>query len=325
MRHDKRTLALMLMAPMLVLTIIYFVLADTENEGKIAIINAPAEYVNSLKDYNIRTFHYNESEARYALENGIVDATLNIVNSKSYIEIDGSDGTKANMILSQLEIAKQPQYKQRPDLKPDVYYLYGYEDLTLFDNIGTILIGIMIFFFVFLVAGISFLQERTNGTLEKLLSTPIRRWEIVVGYVCGFGIITVFQSILISLYVIYVLGAMMVGSFFLVLLITFCAAMMALTLGILLSTAANNEFQLIQFVPLVIVPQVFFSGLFGLTPFWEKVGKLMPLHYVADALNSVMIKGKGFSSIWMDFLVMISLSLMFMIINTFLLKKHRRI
>jgi len=117
----------------------------------------------------------------------------------------------------------------------------------------------------------------------------------------------------------------MTGSIFLVLIITFCTAMMALTLGILLSTAANNEFQMIQFVPVVVVPQIFFSGLFELTPVWATVGKIMPLYYVADALKKVMIKGYGLSQIYIDLLVMICLSLLFMVANTFLLKRYRRI
>jgi ABC-2 type transport system permease protein len=213
----------------------------------------------------------------------------------------------------------------RPDLQSKVNYIYGYEDLSTFDNFGSILIGFLIFFFVFLVAGISFLQERTSGTLEKLLSTPIRRWEIVLGYVLGFGVVTVIQSIIVSLYVVYVLGVMMVGSLFLVLLITFCTSMLALTLGILLSTAANNEFQMIQFVPVVIVPQVFFSGLFQLSPFWAAVGKIMPLYYVADALKEVMIRGNGIETIYSDLLVMICLSLVFMFANTLLLKRYRKI
>ena len=325
MRHDKRTLALMLMAPILVLTLIRFVLEDTESEGRVAVISAPDSYVNALADYNIVTFHYDERDARIALERGEVDATIQIINGKSHIEIDGSDSARTKMVLNGLEMAKMNTGQSRPDLRSEVYYVYGYEDLSVFDNFGTILIGFMIFFFVFLVAGISFLQERTTGTLEKLLSTPIRRWEIVTGYVLGFGIITVFQSVLISLYVVYVLGVMMVGSLFLVLVITFCTAILALTLGILLSTAANNEFQMIQFIPVVVVPQVFFSGLFELSPVWEAVGKIMPLHYVADALNQVMIKGNGLSEIYVDLLVMILLSLLFMFANTLLLKRYRRI
>ena len=325
MHHDKRTLALMLMAPMMVLTLIYFILEETHTEGRVAVISAPDSYTSALADYNIITFHYDERDARIALERGEVDATIQIINGKSFIEIDGSDPGKAQMVLSGLELAKISALQSRPDLKSEINYLYGYEDLSTFDNFGTTLIGFMIFFFVFLVAGISFLQERTTGTLEKLLSTPIRRWEIVAGYVIGFGIITVLQSVLISLYVVYVLGVMMVGSIFLVLVITFCTAMLALTLGILLSTAANNEFQMIQFIPVVIVPQVFFSGLFELSPVWESVGKIMPLHYVADALNQVMIKGNGLPEIYIDLLVMIGLSTLFMFANTFLLKRYRRI
>lgn len=325
MRHDKRTLALMLMAPILVLTLIYFVLDETNSEGKVAIISAPDSYINALADYNIITFHYDERDARIALERGEVDATVQISNGKSYIEVDGSDSSKASMVLNGLERAKTGSSLNRPDLKSEVYYIYGYEDLSTFDNFGTILIGFMVFFFVFLIAGISFLQERTTGTLEKLLSTPIHRWEIVSGYVLGFGIITVVQSTLISLYVVYALGVMMVGSLFLVLVITFCTSMLALTLGILLSTAANNEFQMIQFIPVVIVPQVFFSGLFELSPLWEAVGKIMPLYYVADALKEVMIKGNGLEEIYIDLLVMVGLSLLFMFANTLLLKRYRRI
>ena len=325
LRHDRRTLALMLAAPVLVLTLIYFVLQDTNAEGRVAIISAPESYVSALADYNINTFYYDEDNARLALEKGEVNATIRIVNGKSYIEIDGSDANQAKMVLNALEMAKMSTGSSRPDLQSDVYYVYGYDDLSTFDNLGTILIGFMIFFFVFLIAGISFLQERTTGTLEKLLSTPIRRWEIVTGYVLGFGIVTVIQSVIVSLYVVYVLGVMMVGSLVLVLIITFWTAMMALTLGILLSTAANNEFQMIQFIPVVIVPQVFFSGLFQLTPLWEAVGKFMPLHYVADALKEVMIKGHGFKEIYVDLLVMIGLSLLFMAANTVLLKRYRRI
>jgi len=325
MHHDKRTLALMLAAPILVLTLIYFVLVETDTEGRVAVISAPDNYINALADFNIITFHYDERDARIALERGEVDATIQIINGKSFIEIDGSDSSKTKMVLNGLEMAKMNAGMNRPDLKTEIRYIYGYEDLSTFDNFGTILIGFLVFFFVFLVAGISFLQERTTGTLEKLLSTPIRRWEIVTGYVLGFGIITVIQSTIVSLYVVYILGVMMVGSLFLVLIITFCTAMLALTLGILLSTAANNEFQMIQFVPVVVIPQVFFSGLFQLTPFWTAAGKIMPLYYVAHALKEVMIRGNGIDMIYADLLIMTGLSLLFMFANTLLLKRYRRI
>jgi len=325
MRHDKRTLALMFVAPVIVLTLIYFVLDETNLEGHVAVISAPETYVNALADYNITTSYYNERDARIAIERGEVDASIRIINGKSFIEIDGSKPDNARMILNALEIAKSSMIQNRPDLKSEIVYVYGYDDLSGFDNFGSVLVGFMIFFFVFLVAGISFLQERTTGTLEKLLSTPIKRREIVAGYVLGFGIITLVQSVIISLYVVYVLGVMMIGSIYLILIITFCTTMMALTLGILLSTAANNEFQMIQFIPLVIVPQVFFSGLFQLTPVWEAVGRFMPLYYVAHALKEVMIRGGGLQEIYFDLIVMAGLSLIFILANIQLLKRYRKI
>jgi len=82
---------------------------------------------------------------------------------------------------------------------------------------------------------------------------------------------------------------------------------------------------MIQFIPIIIVPQVFFSGLFQLSPVWETVGKFMPLHYVAEALMKVMIKGGGIFDIYIDILVMLGLSLLFIMVNIRLLKRYRNI
>ncbi|MGI1659124.1 MAG: ABC transporter permease [Desulfitobacterium sp.] len=325
LRHDRRTLALMLVAPIFLLTLVYFILADSVPNIKVAVVNAPVGFINRLEDFNIKALRYDENTARLALEQGEVIATISINNGKSSIEVDGSNPGKAKAALTAMEQAKVNTLYSRADLKSDVKYVYGKEDLPTFDNFGATLIGFIIFFFVFLVSGISFLQERTSGTLEKLLSTPVRRWEIVVGYVLGFGVFTVLQSFLISWYCVYVLKVMMIGSFALILLITLLSAIIALTLGILASTLANNEFQMIQFIPLIIVPQIFFSGLFDLPPGIEAVGKVMPLYYIADALTEVMIRGSGFMAIAWDLGVILACSVLFMVLNTFLLKKYRRI
>lgn len=325
LRHDRRTLALMLGAPILVLTLLYFILAESVPIVKVAVINAPADYEERLDNYNVMAFRYDPDQARQALEQGKIVATVNMVNNRAYVEIDASNPSKANLALSAIEQAKMVSPQTRLDLQTEVDYVYGFEDLPMFDTYGAVLIGFMVFFFVFLVAGISFLQERTSGTLERLLSTPIKRWEIVAGYVIGFGLVTVLQSFLISWYCVYVLKIVMIGSFALVLLITLLSAMVALTLGILASTAASNEFQMMQFIPIVIVPQVFFSGLFDLSPALHVVEMFMPLHYIADALRQVMIKGQGLAAISLDLAVILGCSIVFILINTVLLKKYRRI
>lgn len=324
-RGDKRTLAMIFFAPLLVLTLVYFVLDSATISIQVGIINAPFEYVERLEDYNLAPLRLSEAEAARALEAGEITAAINIVNGKPYIQVDGSNPSKATQAVQALQQAMAAPSAPRPDLQAQITYRYGAENLSGFDNYGAVLIGFIVFFFVFLISGISFLQERTSGTLEKLLSTPIRRWEIVAGYVCGFGLITSLQSVFIAAYCVYVLRIMMQGSFALVILITLLGALTALTLGALISTAANSEFQMVQFIPIIIVPQAFFSGLFDLSPALAQLGKGMPLYYIAESLRTVMLKGGGLADIWPQLVVIFGFSLVFMIANVLLLKKHRRI
>jgi ABC-2 type transport system permease protein len=327
LRNDKRTLALILCAPLLLLTLIYFILDSSTTDLNVGVINAPQQYVENLYENNIIPIRCSESEAMQMLKDQEIIAAVKMISGKVYIDLDGGNSTKATAALSSIEAAKKAMSSsmERADLKTEINYVYGASDLEMFDNFGSLLIGFLVFFFTFLISGISFLQERTTGTLEKLLSTPIKRWEIVVGYVLGFGIVTVIQSSIIAFFVVYVLDIMMIGSLWLVLLITLLSAMTALTLGMLLSTLAASEFQMIQFIPIVVVPQVFFTGLFDLSPEWAAVGKVMPLYYVADALDKVMIRGGRFSDIVFDVALLLGLTTLFMILNTILLKRYRRI
>lgn len=327
LRNDKRTLALILCAPLLLLTLIYFILDSSTTDLSVGVVNAPQHYVENLYQNNVTPVRCSESEAVRMLKDEEIIASVQMVSGKIYIDLDGGNSTKATAVLAAMEAAKKGMNPtmERADLKTEINYVYGAEDLSMFDNFGSLLIGFLVFFFTFLISGISFLQERTTGTLEKLLSTPIKRWEVVTGYVLGFGIITVIQSLIITIFVVYVLDIMMIGSLWLVLLITLLSAMTALTLGILLSTMASSEFQMIQFIPIVVVPQVFFTGLFDLSPEWSVVGKIMPLYYVADALDKVMIRGGGIVDIALDVCILLGLTLLFMTANTLLLKRYRRI
>lgn len=326
--NDKRTLALILFAPLLLLTLIYLILDTTATDLRVGVINAPQTYIDSLYDQNVLTVRCTESEAMQMIADEKIIAAVKIVSGKVYVEINGINAAKTTAVLAAIEQAKKGMAsppKERADLTTEVNYVYGSSDLGMFDNFGSLFIGFLVFFFTFLISGISFLQERTSGTLEKLLSTPIRRREIVSGYMIGFGAVTVVQAVIIAVYVIYVLNVMMIGSLWLVMLITLLSAMSALSLGMLLSTAATSEFQMIQFIPIIIVPQVFFTGLFDLSPEWALVGKFMPLYYVGDALDRVMLRGEGFGSIAFDVGILLGLTGIFMTVNTRILKRYRRI
>ena len=323
--HDKRTIGLMIFAPILVLTLMSFIFDGSDYHPKIGIINAPLTFVNKLEDNDATITRYDESNAYNALSLSEVDAMINFKSGVPNIELEGSDPSKSQTVI---KLVQNVTVQLNSTVKPDITYLYGYENMATFDNFGPILIGFFVFFFVFLIAGVSFLSERTSGTLERILATPLRRWEIVIGYILGFGVFTIIQSALIAWFSINILKIMMIGSFALVLLITILTAMVALTIGMFISAFASNELQMIQFIPIVVVPQVFFSGLFDLStmnPWLQSIGHFMPLWYIADALRNIMIRGKGWNDIVFDVLILILICVFFIIANIFALKKYRKI
>jgi ABC-2 type transport system permease protein len=325
LKHDKRTIGLMVFAPILVLTLMSFIFGGDTYNPKIGIVNAPLQFVNSLEESDAEVTRYTEAGAARALYEGEADAVVDFKNGVPSVELEGSDPAKSRAVLS---LVRNSSAKAAAPAQMEVSYLFGYDDMSGFDNFGPILIGFFVFFFVFLVSGIAFLGERNSGTLERLMATPVRRWEIVAGYILGFGVFTILQSALIAWFSIEVLHIMMVGSFALVLLITILTAMTALAIGIFISAFANNEMQMIQFIPIIIVPQVFFSGLFDLSTMagWlQAIGRFTPLWYVADALRSIMIKGKGWDAISFDVLVLCSICLFFIAANILILKKYRKI
>jgi len=324
LKHDKRTIGLMIVAPILVLTLMSLIFNGNVYHPKIGIINAPLSFVNKLEDKDAKIIRLNENNSEESLNLFEVDAVINFESGVPNIKLEGSDPAKSKAVLSLVQSIMHPV----PSSGTDITYLYGYEDMSSFDNFGPILIGFYVFFFVFLIAGVSFLSERNTGTLERTLASPIKRWEIVVGYLLGFGVFTVIQSALIAWYSIEVLNLMMIGPFALVLIITILTAMSALSIGTFISAFAENEMQMIQFIPIVIVPQVFFSGLFDLStmePLLQVVGRFTPLWYAADALRNIMIRGKGWNSIAFDVMILSLFCIFFVIANILALKKHRKI
>ena len=188
--------------------------------------------------------------------------------------------------------------------------VYGSPDATQLDALGPIFLGFFAYFFVFLLTGVSFLRERTGGTLERLLATPVAKAEIVVGYIAGFGILATIQVIVLlafSLADVQVpalgplpafslgLGVANAGSPLLVFAIVLLLAIGAVNLGIMLSTFARTELQVIQFIPIVIVPQGLLGGLIwpvaSLPDLLQPIARILPLTYGIEGLRGVLVRG----------------------------------
>jgi ABC-2 type transport system permease protein len=321
--RDKRTLGLMILAPILVLTMLWAVFNGKEYKPKIGYTENAVQQVVHIKAGSSYIHFKNEAAAKKALKENNIDGYLLLGTSPSLV-LEGSDPNINQAVIRKIQTLFQSG--NYPSL--NVEYLHGKKDMKTFDYFGPVLLGFFVFFFVFLISGVSFLRERTSGTLERLMASPIKVTHMVLGYVLGFGLFTIVQSALISSYSVYVLNLMMVGSFLTSLFIILLLSLTALTLGMLLSAFARTELQMMQFIPIIVVPQIFFSGLFNLDtiPEWLSwIGPITPLYYAADALRDVMIRGAHIQDVLFDILMLLGFSVFFILVNIAALRKYRKI
>lgn len=335
MLRDKRTLALLFVAPLLVLTLMYYLFNSDTVEPKLGIVNGDQVLIRQLENVNIKVQTYHQvADSEVTIIDDQLDGLLQINHENVTLTLQNNDPSTAKALqikVKQALTSSAPsQTKNQPMLQTatiNTHYMYGTADTSFFDVLSPVLVGYFVFFFVFLISGIGLLRERTTGTLERLMATPIRKGEIITGYLVGYGMFAVIQTIIVVLFSIHVLDIVLVGSIWHVILINLLLALVALSLGLLLSAFAASEFQMIQFIPLVIIPQIFFAGIFpmeGMAHWLQIIGKVMPMYYAADALKGIMYKGLSLSDVSTDLLALILFLLTFIILNLFALKKYRK-
>jgi len=225
----------------------------------------------------------------------------------------------------------------------EVETVYLSPDATTVDVMAPVFLGYFGYFFVFLLTGISFLRERIGGTLERLLATPVTRAEIVLGYTLGFGIFATLQVILLTLFILNAveipaigplpaftigLGVDSVGSPLLTFAIALVLSLGAVSLGIFLSTFARTELQVIQFIPIVIVPQGVLGGIFWpidqLPDVLAGIARILPMTYAVDGLREVMLKGADLSSaaVQLDLAVLGAIAVIFIALASATIKRE---
>jgi len=334
MLRDKRTLALLFVAPLLILSLMYLLFNGDAADYKVGVINIDQELINTLEELEIQTTSYEAStKPNPTITANDLDGILIMENNKIELILQNDDPTKAKGLQLKINQAVASQIQSNLGFNGssdvvDISYIYGDKDTEFFDVLSPILIGFFVFFFVFLISGVGFLKERTSGTLEKLMSTPILRGEIVAAYLIGFGLFAIIQTLIVVLYTVNILDVVLIGSVWNVILINLILALVALSLGTLLSAFASSEFQMVQFIPIVIVPQVFFSGIFqldGMATWLQALAKIMPIHYAADALIGVMYKGEGLTEISKNLYILLLFAAIFIVLNIFALKRYRKI
>ncbi|MFC9325474.1 ABC transporter permease [Kitasatospora sp. NPDC057015] len=158
-----------------------------------------------------------------------------------------------------------------------------------FDRIGAALLGIFPLLVMFLVTSVAMLRERTTGTLERLLTMPLGRLDLLLGYALAFGVVALVQAALASALTVGLLGLDVAGPTWLVFAVALGDGLLGMALGLLVSAFAATEFQAVQFLPAVILPQLLLCGLFvpreSMATGLRWVSDVLPLSYAVDAMS----------------------------------------
>ena len=345
--RDKRTLALMFIAPVFIMWLMNLMFsASTTVNVKLATQDLPTGLVTKMDELDhvdVETYQ-DLDQAKKALADEKVDAVISYKDGEYQVDYANTDASKTSMIRQVLRTSiasegtdqllsrvKQalPQLKldaKAPEIKES--YQYGDKNTGFFARMIPILIGFVVFFFVFLISGMALLKERTSGTLDRLLATPVKRSEIVYGYMLSYGIIAIFQTAVVVLAAIWLLDVEVVGNILNVIIVNVVLALVALAFGILLSTLAKSEFQMMQFIPLVIMPQLFFSGIIPLSSMGEwalTVGRFLPLTYSGDAISQIILYGHNLGDILSNLGALMIFLIILTILNIVGLRRYRKV
>jgi ABC-2 type transport system permease protein len=174
----------------------------------------------------------------------------------------------------------------------------------VFDRIGAPLLGIFPFVVMFLVTSVATLRERTSGTLERLLTMPLGKLDLLVGYALAFGAVAVVQAALVSTLSLTVYGLDIAGPTALLIVVAVVDAVLGMALGLFLSAFAATEFQAVQFMPAFVLPQFLLCGLLvprdQLPTALHAISTVLPLSYAVDALTSLTTDAEVSASLWAD-------------------------
>jgi ABC-2 type transport system permease protein len=336
-RHDRRTLALLFLAPIAIIALLGWVLSSSGTSTvRVAVVNESgnpagdavvAKLANALSGQpkiQLDGDVHDAAAARQALIDKTVDlvvalpAGFSVQNRVIDLETLGlNPAGEASVVPAIQQALVGVVIQDAGGVLPTIERssVYGSPDATQLDTLAPVVVGFFVYFFVFILTGVSFLRERMGGTLERLMATPVSRAEIVLGYSLGFGFFATLQIAAVLAFVIgrlaipaigpvpefaIGLGVRTIGNPLIAYLIVLVLGIGAVSLGIFISTFARSEFQILQFIPIVIVPQGLLGGFFWpidqLPGLLQPVARILPVTYAIDGLRQVMIAGADLSS-----------------------------
>lgn len=347
-RRDRRTLALLLVAPIVIIGLLGWLLRGSSNVPAVGIANQDRGPLGSmvaeslkhsdkisasdiagsdgdarLKDGSLVAYIVFPSDFSQQAQNGIVAPQVRLEGSQP------GQSAPVMQALQQAMISLASQVAGRSvRFEPQTSFLYGGKDYDTLDYFGAGFIGLAVFFLVFIITIVAFLNERSQGTLERLMASPLRRGEIMLGYMIGFTVLALVQAAEVLIFSLAVLHIRNQGNVLLIFGMEALMAVAAVNLGIFLSMFARTEFQAVQFIPIVIVPQIILSGiLFPVSTepvILQYISRVLPLTYAVDGMRDIMVKGADltWSSLQLDIAVVAGFCILFMAAGTATLRRR---
>ena len=179
-----------------------------------------------------------------------------------------------------------------------------FDGTPVFDQIGGPLLGVFPFVVMFVVTSVATLRERTTGTLERLLSMPLAKLDLLLGYALAFGAVAVVQALLVSGLSLTWFGLDVAGPRWLLVVVAVVDAVLGMALGLFVSAFAATEFQAVQFMPAFVLPQFLLCGLLvprdELPDVLHAVSNVLPLSYAVDALRAITTNADVDPEVWVD-------------------------
>lgn len=193
-----------------------------------------------------------------------------------------------------------------------LWWIYDASDPQTFDRVGPALLAIFPFIVMFLVTSVTTLRERGSGTLERLLAMPMGRFDFLLGYAVAFGVVAAVQSALAVGVSVGLLGLDVAGPLWLLTVVAVADAVLGTALGLLVSAFASTEFQAVQFMPALVVPQILLCGLLvprdALPEVLGAISDVLPLSYATDAMQQLAVSSAT-GDVWRDVGIVVAVAL----------------
>ncbi|GAA1916900.1 ABC transporter permease [Microbacterium aoyamense] len=203
-------------------------------------------------------------------------------------------------------------------------WLFSDQD-GVFNQFGGPILALFPFIVMFLITSITTLRERRSGTLERLMTTPIAKADFILGYALAFGLMAVVQAVITVTFAVWVCGLEVEGPVWQLGLVAVVDALLGTALGLLASAFARTEFQAVQFMPILVFPQIILGGLFmprdQMPQALEVISDFLPLSYAIDTINAVTAGDDGWD-VWRPLLIVVAFAVGSLILASLTLRRR---